>query len=429
LSQCDYAHYHARRVSHNCMRIIVAHKFYYRHAGAERYVFDVSELLEKHGHEVIPFAMEHPKNLPSKYSEYFVRYVEMGWPQGLLNLPRIVSRMVYSWEAKWRFAQLVAATKPDLVFIHNIYHQISPSILDVCRTEGLPVVQMVHDYNPVCPNYKLFANGQITERCKDGKFYRDIDTSSLARFCLSLGEVSAMYVHAWMGIYKKNIDFWVCPSRFTKEKLIEFGLPRSQVVELPYCLELPKAIKAPRTKEEYLLCFGRLSDEKGFDVAIRAMEHLPGLVLKIAGSGPMEEELQSLTESLGLSGRVEFLGLQSPDEVKRLIAGARLVVMPSIWYEVFPYSITESFAQGTIVIGSNMGAVEDMVGSIDKRLLFQAGNPEDLAKTALFWLDKPKMAEKVGQQGKIHFTSLMNPEKHYEALLKLFKRASKHHSI
>jgi len=54
------------------MKILQVNKFFFLRAGAERYFLELTKLLEGAGHEVIPFAMQHPrKNLPTTYSRFF----------------------------------------------------------------------------------------------------------------------------------------------------------------------------------------------------------------------------------------------------------------------------------------------------------------------------------------------------------------------
>ena len=49
------------------MRIVMCHEFFYLRGGAERYMFDLMELLARRGHEVIPFSMHTPLNHPTPY--------------------------------------------------------------------------------------------------------------------------------------------------------------------------------------------------------------------------------------------------------------------------------------------------------------------------------------------------------------------------
>ena len=58
------------------MRILLVDKFFFIKGGAERYYFELKEVLEAHGHEVIPFSMQHPDNFESKYADYFVDNID-----------------------------------------------------------------------------------------------------------------------------------------------------------------------------------------------------------------------------------------------------------------------------------------------------------------------------------------------------------------
>ena len=54
---------------------------------------------------------------------------------------------------------LLAARRPDVAHLHNIYHQLTPSIIATLSRRGVPVVMTLHDYKLVCPSYTMFAHG------------------------------------------------------------------------------------------------------------------------------------------------------------------------------------------------------------------------------------------------------------------------------
>jgi len=100
------------------MRILLINKFFYRRRGAETYLFDLKELLEQHGHTVAVFAMQHPSNELSPWSQYFVSEVKYDSK----NL-KAAGRMFWSREAQRQLEQLLNAFQPDVAHIQNIYHQ------------------------------------------------------------------------------------------------------------------------------------------------------------------------------------------------------------------------------------------------------------------------------------------------------------------
>lgn len=136
------------------MRILQVNKFNYIRGGAEKYFIEISKNLEELGHQVAIFSMHHPKNNPSPWEKYFVS--RLSFNEAKLR-DRLITpgRILYSLEAKRKFKSLVKDFKPDIIHIHNIYHQISPSILDVAKKYQIPVVMHLHDYKLICPKIHI----------------------------------------------------------------------------------------------------------------------------------------------------------------------------------------------------------------------------------------------------------------------------------
>lgn len=141
------------------MRVLNVNKFYRLVGGSERYYFDLANLLTSRGHQVIPFSMLYSHNRETPYNKYFVSYLDYNQIslRNILRLgPKIVGKMVYSLESKRQIEKLIKDTKPDIAHIHMIDHQISPSILDSLKKLGIPMVQTLHEYKLICPNYRLY---------------------------------------------------------------------------------------------------------------------------------------------------------------------------------------------------------------------------------------------------------------------------------
>ncbi|MBI2645398.1 glycosyltransferase [Candidatus Uhrbacteria bacterium] len=433
------------------MKIIVAHKYYYEKAGAERYVFDSIKLLENSGHEVIPFAMHHPKNKQTPWSKYFVSYSDF-LHSSFFEKFRIPFRMIYSWEAKKKFRALVKETKPDIVHIHNIYHHISPSILDVCREYGIPVVQTIHDYKMICPNYMLFSNGNIDESCKGGAYWHDVLNRSVKHSYVksALAALEMHIHHALLKIYEKNVQIFIMPSHFVLEKFFEFGVPKEKMIYLPYPMDVnfdSRTIRrsangneihirdsSPRhpptggggsarndSERPTILAFGRLSEEKGFDVLIRAMRDVDAHV-DIIGDGPLRKKLEALVRSEGVSEKVTLHGFLPRQRIFEYMKHSACVVVPSLWYEVLPYAILESYAHGTAVIASNIGGMKELVGHVNPEYLFAPGESADCARSIAAALMHPDAAADAGEKGRLYVRKECDPNIHIQKLLDIYAR-------
>ena len=120
-------------------------------------MLDEVDWLEASGHEVAHFSTRHPENDPSPWAGYFAPYLEIG-PQTALTPSEkaiAVKRMFWNTPAARRFASLLRDFRPDIVHVHGIHRQISPSILVEARRAGVPVVQTLHDYHPICASGDL----------------------------------------------------------------------------------------------------------------------------------------------------------------------------------------------------------------------------------------------------------------------------------
>ena len=132
------------------MKILMVNKFHYIKGGSETYYFALKRMLEQEGHTVIDFSMTDEKNFESPYARYFVDNVDYSSSGGFLKKMKMAKNIIYSSEAKKKFAQLVEDEKPDLVHLHIIQHQISPSILDIIKKHHIPTVYTAHDLKMVC---------------------------------------------------------------------------------------------------------------------------------------------------------------------------------------------------------------------------------------------------------------------------------------
>jgi glycosyltransferase involved in cell wall biosynthesis len=354
------------------MKIIQANKFYALKGGAERYMLEVSDWLETQGHEVLPFAMQHPDNRESRFSEFFVSYIQTeSTRSSAWQALRTVGRMFYSLEARRKLATLITHHKPDLAHIHNIYTQISPSILDTLTDQRVPVVMTVHDHNLISPQYNIWAQG-----C--GEDYRNVGMikGTLSRYhkhsmAASFIQTAVYKFHRWLRIYEKNVDIFICPSQYMKRQLVAGGFPKEKIRVNHYGID-PHMVESREDHDGYMLFVGRLSDEKGIETIVRAAKLAPDIAFKIVGRGPEMERLHRLAEG---AENVEFMGFRMGEELADLYRGAMAVLLPSRVHENFPLTILEAMAAGKPVIASEVGGVPEIVEDRVNGLLV---NPVDL---------------------------------------------------
>ncbi|NTW22216.1 glycosyltransferase family 4 protein [Candidatus Falkowbacteria bacterium] len=383
------------------MKILQINKFYYLKGGAERHLFELSKLLESNGHTVIPFSMQDPQNLPAPYAEYFAKPV--GFDHFSLSG---FFKFFHNWEAVRQLKRLLRDEKPDLAHLHNVAHQLTPSIIRVLKQYGIPVVMTLHDYQPICPSYQLYVKGKYCERCKGGKYYQ----CALNR-CVknsrpkSLMSMLELYLHRRIFKNYDLVDHFIAPSRFMAEVSAAFGLPQEKISVVYNFLGEGQRIELEADADyplgDYLLYFGRLSEEKGINDLLEAISGTSAK-LKVVGAGPEHESLQARSKALGLGRQTEFLGYQEGSELIRLIKQARAVVLPARWPENMPYSLIEALAAGRPLLVSRIGGLTELVNPGENGFTFAPGDPEDLRR-AILKLEKADfqaMSEASKEQGK-----------------------------
>jgi len=399
------------------MKVLEINKYYYMRRGGERYMLEFSKLLEANGHEVIPFAMHHPKNLATKYSKHFVTGVQTErptyGPQGL----RTFGRTLYSFEAQRKLQTLIDETNPEVAHIHNIYYQLSPSILRTLQKNGIKTVLTVHDYNLISPNYSMFSQGEIKEWGK-----RDIISATLGRahkdsLVASFAASLAYFLHRDLKLYKSGIDIFACPSKFVADKLIEYGFPVNKIEVVPHFIDSNKFVPS-YNDEGYVLCYGALNEEKGVQFLIDAMKDSPNVTCKVVGEGPYEYELKLLASR---TPNIEFVGRKEGDELWNIVRGAKVVVIPSIWYEVFGLTALESMALGKPVIASKIGGLQEVVVDNLTGLLVEPRNDKALSSAIKKLYNDPEMAKRFGEEGRKLVENKYNPNVHLKRMIELFR--------
>lgn len=339
------------------MNIIQANKFYYLKGGAERYVFLLSSWLEAQGHSVIPFAMEHENNMPTSYASYFPRYVQTEKVEVSLSGLRTIAHMMYSPEARNQMASLLSVTSPEIAHIHNIYTQLSPSILYALHDQGVPTIMTVHDHHLVSPQYNIWAKDVGEDHRHAGLIRGSFSAFHKNSVLATFGQILSYRVSQWQDAYRRFVDQFIVPSEYMMRQMIEAGYPKEKITLIHHGID-PNSVEPNYENEGYFLYVGRLSEEKGVETIVEIAKALPDRQFKIVGTGPEEEYLHRLSHELM---NIEFLGFKSGGDLIDLYKGAIAVLLPSRVEEVFPMTILEAMAAGKPVIASEVGGVPEIV--------------------------------------------------------------------
>jgi len=406
------------------MKILLINKFYYLKGGSEKHFFELKNVLEENGHEVIVFSVQNKNNIELGKKEYFISELKMSLGNFLNGF-----KLFYNPQAVGKLENIILNNQIDIAHIHNISHHFSPAILKTLKKHKIPIVMTVHDYKLICPNYKLFNDNGVCEKCQGGNFYqctlnKCVKNSYLGSLVMTL----EAYWAKWKKYYD-YIDVFIAPSRFVQTKLAVNGFNKSKIKYLPNFLkraEIKKDIDEIED-ENYILFFGRLSREKGLDELIKALAKIENqeVKLKIAGEGDELEKLKKIAQEIDINERVEFMGYKSKQALEKIIKKSKFVVTPSIWYENAPYSILESYLYKKAVIGSEIGGIKELVVNGKTGLTFEAGNDVDLAKKIDVLLSNADKTKLMGENGFEMVNNNLDEKNYYNKLISLYERLIK----
>jgi glycosyltransferase involved in cell wall biosynthesis len=347
------------------MKILQINKFFYRRGGADHHFIDLVDLSREKGDGVFVFSMRDKRNEPSDYEKYFVSNIEFG----KFNLSALLRpwRIIYSFEAARKLRRLIRDFRPDVAHLHLIYHHLSPSVLSVLKKEKIPVVMTIHDWKPLCPNYLLYTQGAVCERCRGGHYIQAAKHRCIHDSCpQSVWAAFEAYAHHAKKYYEEYVDLYIAPSEFVKTMFVKWGFSADKIQVVPHFLSpaitRERAARPAPAKSEFAFV-GRLNAEKGIMTLVRkwANEKI-AYPLHVFGDGPLAPQLKNFVEENNLKNIILHGAVPREDVGKRLREMTALIV-PSEWYEIFGLVAIEAWAEGVPIIASNFGALPELVNN------------------------------------------------------------------
>lgn len=332
------------------MRILEVNKFFFMKRGAERHFFDLIALLEKRGHEVSVFSMRHPENKSSKWEKYFVSHVGYNDDDSTF-FERVLGmgRLFWSSEARRNMKALIQDFRPELVHIHNAYHQLSLSFFSLIKKAGVPLIMTVHDYASISPDKDAYYPEVGQEYWK---FLRVKKYGFGKRLLL----VVKKYWEDMFGFYD-CVDRFIVPSQYVESILLSAGIAKERIVVLPHFISdeetPPKEISDFEIPEKYLFFFGALASGKGIETLLELSSEAD---MPILFAGRMEATFDFSKYPLA-----QYVGMRTKEELHTLIQKSAAVISASTLPETFGLTALETITQGIPFFALDRGALSEII--------------------------------------------------------------------
>jgi len=394
------------------VKILLVHNFYgsTSPSGENAVVREECDLLRAGGHEVVEHFV----------SSDWIR--EGGW----MRLLRTGLLAPWNPRARAEVRKKILSSAPEIVHVHNVFPLLSPSIFSAAEGTASAVVTTLHNYRTVCASAMLLRAGERCDLCVRKRSVMP----ALRNGCykdsraMTAPVAAGVALHRWLKTYDRHVDAHIALTEFQKQQLVRGGLPESKVHVRPSSCNFGRRPLPWRERESKVVFVGRISAEKGLDSLLEAWRRWGNRApaLEIVGGGPDFERLQAAVGA-GLSRKVSLTGRKPQAEAHALMARAKLLVLPSIWFEGFPLVVREAFAFGVPVAASRIGPFEELIGKPGAGRCFDAGNPDSIHKTIAEMWSKQSDLERMGSIAFREYQARYNPEEGLAGLERIYQWA------
>lgn len=384
------------------------HSFYQHPGGGEDVSFDQEvALLRSHGDEVFTLTKSN---------------------DGISDFSNLKALKYLLWDAAWsrkRYEEVrlsIQKLRPDIAHVQNFWFMLSPSVHGACHSEGVAVVQHLRNYRLGCLNGLLLYRGQVCKDCLGRRPWR-----GLLRRCYHDSLLRSWIVYHMIMLnrrrrtWQKQVVRFICLTQQSRDLFVRSGLPRDQLIVRPNFVSDP-GWKTNRSPDGSVLYVGRLSQEKGFEVLVSAWKMLSQRPVRLKVCGGQEDIIRRLRNQL-TPYEIELAGHVSGEEVVKEMKLCRFLVMPTLCNENMPRVVVEAFACGTPVVGSDLGAVAEMIEHGRTGLLFKPGDPLDLAQKMSFAFSQPEKLATMGCEARREYEAKYSPEQAYVSLIDIYQQA------
>lgn len=383
------------------MKILVVHCAYKYKGGEDTVVEEEIKLLLSQGHEVELLLFNNSGNELLK----------------VLQLPFNITSYKRTKEVLKRF-------RPDVVHIHNLHFAASPSVFYAIKSSNIPFVNTLHNYRLLCPSGTLFDNGQLFLDSLKQPFPWNAIRKGVYKNSKMLTLWLAISIKLHQSIGTWNLcNKYIVLTDYAKQLLLnsKFKLNKDQIVVKPNFSTTPASKNSLRNN--YFLFVGRLTIEKGVRILLHTFSQLD-YEIRIAGDGPLKDEVIDFSKRFP---NIKFLGILEKQEVLNELQSCTALTFPSIWLEGMPLIIIEAFSSGTPVIGSKMGAMEDMITSGINGYHFKPGDQEDLKSKVIDWFQSSEHVKSGFRRNaqKTYYDYFL-PKNNADQLLGIYKSVIKH---
>jgi glycosyltransferase involved in cell wall biosynthesis len=385
------------------MRVLICSNIYPPKfiGGAEIIAHNQATTLKNIGHDVRVFAGDireigEPHCLYSEhYDEIDVRRVR------LTHRDFVAENNNFSNpEAEDHFSSVMDEFKPDVVHCHNLAG-LSINIPILAKNFGAATVVTLHDHWGYC--FKNTAEKKAGEICAD---HRDCKSCMPT---IGIGSGKEIPIQVRMNYFKyvmSYFDVFISPSQYLADKYVQAGFPKDKMNVLWNGIDVERFPRSNKQKDDLpveIAFFGYFGRHKGIEVLLKAVamaKSRSSIRLNLIGEGDRESAYRQIISEAGLEKSVKFWGKVDNSRIAEFYDFVDVLILPSIWPENQPVSITEAMASGIPVIATDVGGMPELVVNEETGLTFPLGDVNALARCLDRLVGDAAMRARFGANGR-----------------------------
>jgi len=381
------------------MRILIIHNCY-QHPGGEDVVFEQEKALLADTEDIFSLTFRNQRGLRGVWQTFWSPW----------NI----------WAAR-QVKRAIKRHRPDIVHIHNLHYAVGPMAIRAAKHMGVPVVMTLHNYRLLCPSATLYHNGEVFTASLHANFpWEAVRKGVHSQSVVKTGWLAFTYwLHRKTGTWHM-VDRYITLTDFAKQLFANssLGVTANKFITKPNFVADGTA--PPTTRGPHLLFVGRLTQEKGVDVLLKAFAGTD-YQLRIAGDGPLKDQV---IEAARTSPNITYLGSLDRPAISQQLAECSALVFPSIWYEGLPMTLIEAFAAGTPVIASDLGAMQSVVHEGRNGWRFAPNDAVALRGKVSEWLHTDEIYKvQVGRRAREEYEQHYTAEENKKQLLACYQAA------
>lgn len=376
------------------MNIVIANDVAHVNGGAAKIALGSAKALALRGHRVMLFTAVGPiaddlKDVANLRHTFLDQKDVWSDP----NRVRAAAHTLWNQKAAARLAEVLAPLNPSdtVVHLHSWTKALSSSVVRTAFARGFRVVVTLHDFMSVCPTGTLFHHG--TGRCCG---LRPLSGACVAARCDArsyghkLWRVGRQVVQSSVGWLPSGAGDFVTISAASSRVFRDLLPPGARLHHVPNFTDVPRVDAVPVERNDAVLYIGRLSAEKGPTVLAESAARL-GLRAVFVGDGELAPAVRERCPA------AEITGWLPSDGVRQQLRRARVLVLPSVWFELQGLVVAEAAAMGVPAIVPGSSGASEWVVDGTTGLWFTAGDVDDLCRAIGVVMDDPALAARMGQ--------------------------------